>query len=126
MAEAREITESVSELLSIDSTCETFEVTSNETVLTVEGCSSFEAAVKMAFVLLEAGKLDEGDAVVNVSGVRDGNVFRYKVTKAESTPVAVELIQKILQFPNIDDAETETGIDTSPVNTKTSTQEVQI
>ena len=36
MAETREITESVSDLLSIDSTCETFEVTSNETVLTVE------------------------------------------------------------------------------------------
>ena len=64
MAETREITESVSELLSIDSTCETFEVTSNETVLTVESCSSLEAAVKMAFVLLEAGKLDDGDAVV--------------------------------------------------------------
>ena len=70
MAEAREMTKSVSELLSIDSTCKTFEVTSNETVLTVEGCLSFEAAVKMAFVLLEAGKL-EGNAVVNVSGVRD-------------------------------------------------------
>ena len=52
--------------------------------------------------------------MVNVSDVRDGNVFRYKVTKAESTAVAVELIQKILQFPDIDDAETETGIDTSP------------
>ena len=64
--------------------------------------------------------------MVNVSDVRDGNVFRYKVAKAESTPVAVELIQKILLFPDIDDAETETGIDTSPVNTKTSTQEMQI
>ena len=55
MAEAREITESVSELLSIESTCKTFEVTSNETVLTVESCSSFEAAVKMALLFYSSG-----------------------------------------------------------------------
>ena len=63
MAETRKITENVSELLSIDSTCKTFEVTSNETVLTVEGGSRFEAAVKMAFVLLEPGKLDVMEAM---------------------------------------------------------------
>ena len=123
MAEAFDVIENVSESLSIERTCETFEVTSNETVLTVKGGSSFEAAVRMAFVLLEAGKLDEGDAVVNVSGTQ--NAFRYKVTKAEWTPVAVELIQKILQFPEDDDTEIETGIHTSVI-TKTSTQEMQI
>ena len=78
----------------------------------------------MAFVLLESGKLDEGDAVVIVSS-NNGNTFKFKVTKAESTPIAVELVQKVLQFPDEDDTETEIGIDTF-ANTKTSTQEMQI
>ncbi len=124
MAEACGVIENISELPSIDTDCETFEVVSNETVLTVKVSSSFEAAVKMAFVLLESGKLDEGDAVVIVSS-NNGNTFKFKVTKAESTPIAVELIQKVLQFPDEDDTETEIGIDTF-ANTKTSTQEMQI
>jgi superfamily II DNA helicase RecQ len=124
MAEACGVIENISELPSIDTDCETFKVVSNETVLTVKVSSSFEAAVKMAFVLLESGKLDEGDAIVIVSS-NNGNAFKFKVTKAESTPIAVELVQKVLQFPDEDDTETEIGIDTF-ANTKTSTQEMQI
>ena len=66
MAEACEVFENVSELPSIHSAWEMFQVLFNEMVLTVKGSASFEAAVKMAFVLLEAGKLEEGHAVVIV------------------------------------------------------------
>ena len=109
MAEACGVIENISELPSIDTDCETFEVVSNEMVLTVKVSSSFKAAVKMAFVLLESGKLDEGDAVVIVSS-NNGNAFKFKVTKAESTPIAIELVQKVLQFPDEDDTGTGIGI----------------
>ena len=86
---------------------------------TVKGSRSYEAAVKMGFVLLKPSKLHEGHAVIIVSTKRNGNTFNYKVTKAESTFVVV-LIQKIMKCPDI-----EMGIDT-PEITKTSTQEAQI